>query len=172
MYRYWDGHGWIVCSRIKARLGLVYTIVQIEYMTFEDNRWGKDFQMVLWFRAKRDLPSPSRVVFSSFAMLALVRYNPKIITLQPRVLIGHLQPYSPTHPSIHALELQPQQIRDHLSTSNVRSSPQCWKIQRTAQPIRKTKEQHRRDPSSSVLKSETSLVHLVLLDGTSAQVVN
>ncbi len=69
-------------------------------------------------------------------------------------------------------QLEPQQIRNHLPTRDPRSSPQRREIQRAAKPICKPKEQHRRDPSSSILHRETSLVHLILLDGAALEMVN
>lgn len=72
----------------------------------------------------------------------------------------------------HFLQFSPQQIRDHLPSSDPRSPPQSRKIQSTGKTIRKSEEQHWRDPSTSVLKSKASFVHLVLLNSTTTKMMN
>lgn len=74
--------------------------------------------------------------------------------------------------SLRRLELALEKVLNHLTTSDVSRLPQGRDIEGAGQAIGEAKEQHRRDPATSVLKSEASFRHLVLLDLTTAQVVN
>lgn len=70
------------------------------------------------------------------------------------------------------LELALEKVLNHLTTSDVRRLPQGRNVEGTRQAVGEAKEQHGRDPATSVLKSEASFRHLVLLDLTTAQVVD
>ena len=70
-----------------------------------------------------------------------------------------------------SLQLPLQQIANHLPTRYPRRLPQRRDIQGTRQAIRKAKEQHRWDPTASVLHREAPFGHLVLFDIAASQVV-
>lgn len=73
---------------------------------------------------------------------------------------------------LESLHLPPEQVGNHLTTSDTRRSPQRREIQGTRESIRITEEQHRRDPATRILKREARRVHLVLLDLATGQVVH
>lgn len=70
------------------------------------------------------------------------------------------------------LQLVLQQVADHLTGSDARGSPQGREVQGAREGIGVTEEEHGRDPATSVLQREARLIHLVLLDLATDQVVH
>lgn len=79
--------------------------------------------------------------------------------------------YTSSHTTV-PLELAKQQVSNHFTASDVGGSPKGREVQRGAQTISETKEQHGRDPAAGILKRETALGHLVLLDSATVQMVD
>ena len=65
-----------------------------------------------------------------------------------------------------------QQVADHLTGSDARGSPQGREVQGAGEGIGVTEEEHGRDPATGVLKREARLIHLVLLDLATDEVVH
>lgn len=97
--------------------------------------------------------------------------NPRRLINITTFILTHSQAWSLQSP-LTSSQLESRQIRQNLSTRNIESPPHSRHIQRTGKCIGVSKEQHRWDPSSCILKSETSIFHLVLLDGTTMKMVN
>lgn len=70
------------------------------------------------------------------------------------------------------LQLAPQQIPNHLSTSDPRRPPQSREVQGGRKGIGIPEAQHRWDPTSGILEGETCFIHLVLLDGAAMKMVH
>ena len=71
------------------------------------------------------------------------------------------------------LHLSNPQVPDHLPPRNPRRLPQGREIQRTRQSIGEPKEEHGRDPATSILERKaTTIRHLVLLHVAPTQVVH
>ena len=82
---------------------------------------------------------------------------------QTGMALGHI---------IRPLQLELQQVGNHLATSDARGRPQRREIQGTGEGIGVAEEQHGRDPAAGVLESEAGGLHLVLLDLAALQVVD
>ena len=70
------------------------------------------------------------------------------------------------------LQLTLEQVVDHLATSDASGIPEGREVEGAGQAVGKAKEEHGRDPASSVLEREAALGHLVLLDIAAAKVVD
>lgn len=79
---------------------------------------------------------------------------------------------SPSPLLIKYSQLPPQQICNHLPSCNNTGPPKCREIKRTTKRIGISKAQHGRNPTSGILKSKTSIIHLILFYITSSQMVN
>lgn len=69
------------------------------------------------------------------------------------------------------LKLPHTQILPHLPRRDPARTPQILIIQRARHHIRESKEQHRRDPASGVLKRKARVFHLILLDRAAGEVM-
>lgn len=78
----------------------------------------------------------------------------------------------PSFPTPQNLQLELQQIPNHLAARHARRRPQRREIKRGGERVGVAKEQHGRDPAARVLEREAGRVHLVLLDLAAAQVVH
>ena len=90
-------------------------------------------------------------------------------------LIYHRGKESPAYSAMQIrndLQLELQQVANHLPPSHPRRRPQRREIQRRRERIGIAKEQHRRNPAARVLEREARRLHLVLLDFAAAQVVH
>ena len=77
------------------------------------------------------------------------------------------------HPELGLrLQLELQQVADHLATGNARRRPQGREIESAGEGIGVTEEEHGRDPATRVLESEARLGHAVLLDVAATKVVD
>jgi hypothetical protein len=76
----------------------------------------------------------------------------------------------PIYLSISNLALQ--QIPNNLPSCNPRRMPQGGNIQGTKEPIRKPKRHHQRNPALRQLQSPASLMHLILFDSSSLQMMH
>ena len=70
------------------------------------------------------------------------------------------------------LQLALDQVVDHLATGDASGVPKGREVEGAGKTVGETKEEHGRDPATSVLESEAALGHLVLLDIAAAKVVN
>lgn len=73
---------------------------------------------------------------------------------------------------MYPLQLEAQQVGNHLTTSDASCSPQGGEVQSAGEGIGVSEEEHGRDPAASVLEREAGRVHLVLLDLAALQVVD
>lgn len=70
------------------------------------------------------------------------------------------------------LDLAPEKVANHLATGKVGRLPQGREVESAGQAIREAEEQHRRDPTTSILHSKAAIGHLVLLHITATEVVD
>lgn len=64
------------------------------------------------------------------------------------------------------------QVPQHLPSGDVHCPPQSVKVKSARECVTKSKWQHARNPSLSQFQCPTSVMHLVLLDITSSQMMN
>lgn len=86
------------------------------------------------------------------------------------VSVLHLLP--PQSPFLADLDLETQQVANHLSTSDTGSVPESLDVEGAGKAVGKAKEEHRGDPATGILEGKARLGHLVLLDDAAAQVVH
>lgn len=72
----------------------------------------------------------------------------------------------------HPLQLELQQVANHLACGNACGGPQSREVECAGEGIGVAEEQHRGDPAAGVLEREARAVHLVLLDLAADQVVH
>lgn len=73
---------------------------------------------------------------------------------------------------VTALKLADQEVANHFAAGDVGGPPESREIEGAGEAVGEAKEEHRGDPAASVLESEAALGHAVLLDGTTAEVVD
>lgn len=89
---------------------------------------------------------------------------------------------NPSHPSKYSrsekraknenLQLELQQVADHLTTGHPRSRPQSREVEGAGEGIGITEEEHGSDPATRVFERKARLGHAVLLDVAAVQVVH
>jgi hypothetical protein len=70
------------------------------------------------------------------------------------------------------LQLELEQVANHLAARHPRRRPQSREIQCRRECVGVSEEKHGRDPAARVLEREAALGHLVLLDGAADEVVH
>ena len=74
--------------------------------------------------------------------------------------------------SCHCSNLETQQIQDHLPTSHPARIPQRRQVERAGEAISQTKRNHGRNPATRIFQRKAGRIHLVLLDGAAAEMMD